>query len=276
MYQGTIGLADQIGNFAFGVDYVFQDGFAEYEKRNGNVSTLGTAINPTYGVLQTLAYDGRLRSYGLQATGGYRDHRGDNVRLAYTLQYAYDTFPGAGGFTAGLYSNAADYYTDPFNANVDYGPSGQAPKQILSTSGNVPLHYGIYIAPILSYNTGIPGDPSTSARPSATTSTPLLAPCPVYYALCWPALGPGGTYRKNQFQPPSNYSLATRVYKKFAIGEKRSASVFFEAFNLTNHNNLNGFNTTYTTNGSTVNSSFGTATKDGPSRQLQIGGEFDF
>lgn len=269
-YQGTIGVADQIGNFAFTADYVFADGFAQYHKRNGNVSLAGTTINPAYGILETLDYGGRLREYSLEMTGKYRDHRGDNIQLAYTLQYAYDNYPGAGTFNAGMYSNGL-YATDPYNDDVDYGPSGAAPKQILTVSGNLPVHYGIYVAPILSYNTGLPQNPTTSAR-----SGSLLAPCPAYYAQCWPALGPNGTFLKNQFETPSNYSLAARLYKKFAIGEKRSASIFFEGFNVTNHNNLTTFNLNYTSNGSTIPSTFGHPTADGPSRKLQIGGEFDF
>ena len=269
-YQMTIGFADQIKNLAFAADYVFADGFNQYHKRNGNINQLGSLINPTYGVLQTLDYGGRLRNYSVQASARYRDHRGDNLQFAYTFQRSYDNYPGAGTFNAGMMSNGL-YATDPFNDDVDWGPSGAAPQQILNVSGSLPVHWGILVAPILSYNTGIRLNPTTSAR-----SGSLLAPCPVYYAQCWPALGPGGTFLKNQFLPPSNYLLALRLSKKVAIGEKRSASVFFEAFNITNHDNLTGFSMNYTSNGTAISSTFGNPTTDGPSRKIQIGGQFDF
>jgi hypothetical protein len=273
-YQFTAGYADQIGNFNFSADYVFADGFNQYHKRNGNIGQTGATLNPAYGVLQTLDYGGRLRDYSLQATAGYRDHRGDNLRLAYTLQYAYDNYPSSGAqstFNAGMMSNGL-YATDPYNDDVDYGPSSATPRNILNVSGVVPVYFGVLISPILSYNSGTRFNPTTSAR-----SGSLLAPCPVYYAQCWPALGPNGTYLKDQFLPPSNYSMSLRISKKFAFGEKRSASVFFEAFNLSNHDNLTNFNMNYTSTGSgTPLSTFGTPTADGPSRKIQIGGQFDF
>jgi hypothetical protein len=74
----------------------------------------------------------------------------------------------------------------------------------------------------------------------------------------------------------SFFTAGGRLSEKLKLGEKYAATLMFEGYNINNRRNISSYSLNYTSNGTTVSSTFGNPTGAGPSRQLQAGFQFDF
>jgi hypothetical protein len=112
----------------------------------------------------------------------------------------------------------------------------------------------------------------TSALPYTATSS-LQAPesspeCPGYYTRCYPV-----GYSRDSLRGDDFFSLSARLSKAIRLGEKRSVTLFFEGYNITNRHNLGTNFNTNVDSPTTFRQPNGVAI---PLRQLQVGGRFDF
>jgi len=235
-------------------DYVYVKGFQQIIIRNSNISQQNTLVNPAFGSISSSGNGGFFSDKSLRVKVSYRDHRGDSAQLAYSLGWANDN--SYNGF--GINSHTINA-TDPFNYNVDYGPSANDARDILYTSGVIKLPLGFQLSPIFSF---------TSALPRTATTTAVPATCLAYYNQCYPT-----GYSKGSLRGADTILLNARFGKTFRLGERMSALVFIEGYNLAN---LSNYGTNF------GNNVLSTATFNHPTalatnmRQLQIGGRFDF
>jgi hypothetical protein len=268
--QSSIGLQHQFSNsLTVSADFGYLRYFSLELMHNSNVNLQGQTINPSFGLLKSMQYNGKGSEYTLRAKVTYQDHRGDSLLGAYGLGYAWDNSVGPGSTgTFQVNFNSAPLSTNPFNPQRDWGPSNSLPVSILNISGAIRGVYGIQLSPIIQFNTGLRLTPTTSAR-----SGPLVSACPAYFNTCYPA-APYDT--KNQFVGDSFFTAGGRLSEKLKLGEKYAATLMFEGYNINNRRNISSYSLNYTSNGTTVSSTFGNPTGAGPSRQLQAGFQFDF
>jgi hypothetical protein len=250
--QGTIGVGHDFGhNLNASVDYVGIKGFDQIILRNININPNTLApVNPSFQSLSSFGDGGWFTSKSLQAHVVYRSRRGDSVQGAYTFGRS-----NSNG-TFGLSSRAVQA-TNPFDYSLDNGPSGNDVHHILNVSGTVKAPFGISFAPLLTY---------TSALPYTATTTAATVPgCLAYYTVCYPT-----GYSRSSVRGEGTYSLNGRLSKAVRFKETKVLTVFFEAYNLTNHTNF----TTFQAN--VLAATFGQPTAAGAKRQLQLGARFDF
>ena len=105
-----------------------------------------------------------------------------------------------------------------------------------------------------------------------------LGEAPMYTASAFavPAWGFFGNSRPGILRGPKEVTFATAINKTFPVTEKVGAQIRVEAFNLFNHPNINGFNSTYNFNSGTNDNSFGFATSAGDMRQIELSGRITF
>ena len=249
--QVTVGMQRSITNsLDVSADYVGIWGFNQYILRNVNVDKNGNPINPLFQTINSFGTIGWFTSQGLRVHVGYRDHRGDTAQLAYTFSHA-----NADG-TLGIGSRGT-VATDPYDLSVDNGPEANDIHHILVVSGNGNMHWGFVLAPLITYS---------SAPPYTATTTAAVVPgCLVYYSSCYPA-----GYGHDSLRGASTLTVNGRLLKTFKLGEKKSITGYFEAYNLINKTNFTSFQANVTA------ATFGQPTAAGAKRQLQYGARFDF
>lgn len=267
--QTTGGVQHQFGNsLSVAADFVFRYGFHQIVTVNNNVVLTGAGASQTYATvnpafttgyqLQAIAND-QTKDLDVQAT--YHDHRTDLLQVAY--QYGRETDDDDTNFSISAHNALT---TDPFNPKVDQGPGSLDAHNILSVAGNLNMHWGFELAPLISF---------TSAFPYTATST-LQTPgssgnCPSYYSRCYPVVN-GVTYGRDSLRGDSFLSINTRLSKSVHLPREHSLTGFFEGYNLTNKHNL-GTNFFTNVDASNFRQPNGTSL---PLRQFQFGGRFDF
>ncbi len=156
-------------------------------------------------------------------------------------------------FTANGTNNWLDPYANPRSnygtsfLNVKHRAVGWAVINAPGLSGHGPLTYltnGWSLKPLVQMQSGLP----YSINISGTT------PNQCYVAGCLEAagtsgmLGTGVTYQpvvgRNTFQLPRTIVVDLRAQKEFTIAEHYNLQLIGEAFNLANHQNVTGVNTT--------------------------------
>jgi hypothetical protein len=252
--QATGGISHQIGSFNLSADFVYIQGYDEVILRNTNITMAGALVNPSYTAINSFGNGGRLVNRSGRFKGSYHTHRGDVIQVAYTLGWSWDNTIS----TFGLSSHSQNA-TDPFNYNVDWGPSSLDARNTVVASGIFETFFGIHISPLLSY---------VSALPYTATTTLTTPGCQIYYNTCYPT-----DYTKDSLRGDDTILLQARLSRTFQLGsEHKSVTLLFEGYNLLNRAN---FGTDY--NSSVQSSAFqhpiGTVT---PPRQLQGGFRFDF
>jgi hypothetical protein len=258
--QLTLGVAQQLRNsLGVSADFVYVHGSDEILHTNSNVNPVTfTPINPNFSLINTFSNGGYFNNYSLQMKGHYTDRRGDTIQLAYALSYAYDNSV-AQGF--GLVTSTTQQ-TNPLSTCdycEDYGNS-DVPRHNLTVSGTFRIPLNINLSPIVSFRTGLPYTATTTLRSGA-----LVASCPVYYEACYPA-----GYSKGSLWQSNIFDIDARVSRTFKFGERYSATLLFEGYNVANRSN-------YTSFGSNIQSAnFMKPTGANPMRQLQAGFRFDF
>jgi TonB dependent receptor/TonB-dependent Receptor Plug Domain len=253
--QGTIGVQHQFGNsLVFSADYAYSrvhDGVL-LKNSNINPTTFGL-IDPNYVLVESFGNGGSIWSKHLLLHAGYNTHRGDTLQVSYALGYGYDN--AIGGFITGSHTTMT---TDPFNPNVDKGPSPNDARHNLSVSSLLHAKWGVEFAPVVSF---------VSALPYNATTTQTTPGCLASYSQCYPV-----GYTRNSLRGDPTFLFNARLSKAFRFGERRAATILFEGYNLTNRRNV-GTNFQGNVQSPLFQQATGQST---PRRQLQAGFRFDF
>jgi Carboxypeptidase regulatory-like domain len=265
-FQATIGAQHQLTNsFNFSGDFVYRRGFNGIATVNPNVALVGPGdtsnfiiVNPAFTSLKALTSGTYLKAYQLDFQAHYRDKRNDTIAVAYQLGWSWDN-----NFTAFAISGNNALTTNPFDFNTDYGPSALDARNILNISGTANLGWGFQLSPIFTFTSAVPYTATSSLQAPGSS-----AACPGYFTRCYPAGFSRDSLRGDDF-----ISLSARFSKTFRFGESRSATLFFEGYNLTNRHNLGTNFNTNVDNPATFQQPNGVGI---PLRQLQVGGRFDF
>jgi hypothetical protein len=260
---------------------------------NGNfgaMSDIFSAINSNYNAL-AVQLNRRMTNH-LQFSGSFT--------WSHSLDY---------GQNASTFSDTNDLLV-PGNLKPEYGNSiFNVPDRFVFTAiAESPWKVGGFLgylandwelAPIYASQSGLPYSLVTAGTPPcltlSTTTDPVTGNITT---VCAKALGGGvngSNGRKgidfvgrNTFQMKRTIDMDLRLSKKVHFGDRYSAEVLGEAFNLFNHQNVTGVNNTGYIIGGTVtapalsyNSSFGSVTNSNSnfaytSRQIQIGLRFFF
>ena len=253
--QGTIGVQHQIDNsWNISADFEYAKLFNGVLLKNANVNPVTYGLlDPNYLLVESFGNGGNVWSKHLLLHAGYRDHRGDTVQASYTFGYGFDN--AIGGFITGSHTTMT---TDPFDPNVDYGPSPNDARHNLQVSSLIRIPRGFQFAPIASY---------VSALPYSASTTQTTPDCLSFYSQCYPV-----GYTRNSLRGDATFSLNTRLSKVFKIGERNSIEAQFEVYNLTNKLNT-GTNFQGNVQSPLFQQATGQAT---PRRQLQLGFRYDF
>ena len=97
-----------------------------------------------------------------------------------------------------------------------------------------------------------------------------------YSSFALPGFGTFGNSQPGVLRGPKEVSFATAVNKDFAITEHVKAQIRAEAFNVFNHPNINGINSTFSNSAATNTTNFGIATSAGDMRQMEFSGRITF
>jgi hypothetical protein len=253
--QGTIGVQRQFGeSLNVSADFAYSKLYNGVVLQNSNIDpvTYGL-IDPNYILVESFTSGANVWSKHLLLHAGYNSHRKDTFQVSYSFGYGTDN--AIGGFITGSHTTQV---TDPFDYNVDKGPSPNDARNNLTASGLVHVPFGIEVAPTVFFST---------ALPYTATTTQTTPGCLSYYSQCYPV-----GYTRNSLRGDDTFQLNSRVSKSFHIAEKYSAMVLFEGFNLTNK-----LNTGVNFQGSVLSPNFKKPTGQFTARrQLQAGFRFDF
>jgi Carboxypeptidase regulatory-like domain/TonB dependent receptor len=260
---------------------------------NGNfgaMSDIFSAINSNYNAL-AVQLNRRMTNH-LQLSGSYT--------WSHSLDY---------GQNASTFSDTNDLLL-PNNIKPEYGNSifnvpnrfvltaiAESPWKVAGALGYLANDW--QLAPIYASQSGLPYSLVTSGTPPcltlSTTTDPVTGNLTT---LCAKALGSGingsngrkgiDVLGRNTFQMKRTIDMDLRLSKKVRFGDRYSAEILGEAFNLFNHQNVTGVNNTGYFIGGTVtapalsfNAPFGSVTNSNSnfaytSRQVQIGFRFLF
>jgi hypothetical protein len=267
--QVTGGVQHQFGNsLSVAADYVYRYGFHEIVTVNNNVAQTGTGssqtyttVNPAYTTGYQLQAIAQSQTNDLDVQATYHDHRSDLLQVAY--QFGHESDDDYTNFSISAHNALT---TDPFNLKVDQGPGSLDAHNILNIAGNLNMHWGIELAPLISYTSGFPFNATSSLQTPGSSGN-----CPVFYARCYPVLN-GTNYSRDSLRGDSFFSLNSRLSKSVHLPHEHSLTGYFEGYNITNKHNLG---TNYFTNvdASNFRQPNGTSL---PLRQFQFGGRIDF
>jgi hypothetical protein len=210
-------------------------------------------IDPNYVLVESFTSGANVWSKHLLLHAAYNSRRADTFQVSYSFGYGTDN--AIGGFITGSHTTMV---TDPFDYNIDKGPSPNDVRNNLTASSLIHIPLGIELAPTVFFAT---------ALPYTATTTQTTPGCLAFYSQCYPT-----GYTRNSLRGDDTFQLNSRVSKSFHIAEKYSAMVLFEGFNLTNK-----LNTGVNFQGSVLSPSFRQPTGQSTARrQLQAGFRFDF
>jgi hypothetical protein len=210
-------------------------------------NVLGT-LPPSYELEQTA----RSTYTGLSATLNHRLSREITYLVAYNLGRTYDDG-----------SDFDEHPRDPLNIRQDWAYSRQHQLHRLAASAvfEMPFVEDISVAPILSVGTGRPINPLLTGEAGRTGAYPLSDRPP--------------GFARNSFRSPANFNLDVRVMKTIHIGERALLQFGVEAFNLSNHANIERVSPYYS-NAAGRLASFGQPLESLPARQLQFLAQFEY
>ncbi len=251
----------------------------------GAVSEIFSGISSSYNALAVQL--NRRMTRHLQFSGSY------------TWSHSLDF-----GQNSSTFSDTNDLLV-PDSIKPEYGNSiFNVPNRFVATAiAESPWHVGGWlgylandwqVSPIYAAQSGLPYSLVTSGNPPIlAVNDPVAGTTTTYTRLGGGVNGSNGrkgidVIGRNTFQLKRTIDMDLRLSKKVRFTERYSAEVLGEAFNLFNHQNVTGVNSTgYTVGGTsaaptlTFNSSFGKVTNSNSnfaytSRQIQIGFRFFF
>jgi hypothetical protein len=167
----------------------------------------------------------------------------------YTLSKSFDGAQVPGSF--GTF-NGTDYPIDPYNRKIEYGLSDLDQRQrfvanavwmpSLKNLANRPARLildGWAFSTIVTMSTGQPVTPYITGSPS-----PLDGGVTGGVSYAGATAGRAGWLPRNANTAPGFHNVDFRVGRQFSITERVKLSLIGEAFNLFNHTNVSGVNTT--------------------------------
>ena len=222
----------------------------KYFAKQGTTATCASQRpNCKYGAL-TNVYSGVNSNY--HALAAILKHRMTN-NLEFQINYTWSHALDFGGNNS-TFSDTNDQL-DPSNPRADKGNSNQnvpnrlvmyaiytTPKPFKGALGYLLNEY--QISPSFAVQNGLPYSAATSGSPSAAQTS-----VGNQTSVGGGVNGSNGAARidalgRNQFQNPKSAVLDLRFSKHFAVTEKANLEVLIESFNLLNHQNVTGVNST--------------------------------
>ncbi|HMF59805.1 MAG TPA: TonB-dependent receptor, partial [Vicinamibacterales bacterium] len=225
-------------------DVVYSRGRDLYVIRDTNLDPMTfRRINPNYSSISSFGNEGWNEYKALQAQVNVVPGAQHLVKVAYTFA------ANRSNTSATLSTGVA---TNPFSYAEDEGPTDNDVRQIVAVSGSTMLPLGVQVSGFFSGRTALPY--------SAVTTAPRPDGKPFGFR----------PEPRNARRGDGALTLDIRVAKVVAIGTRRRATGFVEAFNLTNASNYGDYI------GNVASSLFGRPTTASPKRRLQLGFRFDF
>lgn len=244
----SAGITHQFGSdFSVRADYVHTrtyDSSVGYDL-NWVKNTDGTYTrkDPRYGRTTFVANGGSIWYNGLLARLEYRPSGNGWLGVSYTLSKTRSN-TSTGLSTGGN--------TNPFDLNEDLGPDDNDRRHnlVVDASYLVPK-IEVQASGIASYRSALPYSVSTSFELDSDPFRDRPEP-------------------RNSRRGDSHSSVDLRLSKILRFGERYSASIFWEVFNVFNTDNFVSYQ------GSLQSSAFGLPLSEGPKRRQQLGFRFDF
>jgi hypothetical protein len=239
--QGTVGVVRDIASRVnVQADYVHARGEDAVLARNLNVQEVNGQFvirDPRYTSFNMTENLGWTRYHALQTRAEYRGNP-LRVGLSYTLAKATSNT-----LASGVAGTAA---TNPLDLTIDEGPTNEDRRHVLVTDGSYQFPFAIDLSGIWRYYSALPYSVSSRfvvfARPEP----------------------------RNSRRGDNEINLDMRVGKTFRFGDRRSAAIFWEMFNVLNTDNFQAYQ------GSLESSLFGLPARALPKRRQQLGFRLDF
>ena len=205
-------------------------------------------LPPTYELEQT----GRSTYAGVSATLNHRLSKELTYLIAYNLGRAYDDG-----------SDFDEHPQNPLDIRRDWAHSRQHQLHRLAASAvfELPFVDDISLAPILSVGSGRPLNALLTTDALRTGAYPLSG-------------RPAG-FARNSFRSPANLNLDVRLMKTIHVRDRAVLQFGVEAFNLTNHANIERVSQYYSNPAGRL-ASFGQPLESLPARQLQLLIQFEY
>ncbi len=262
-------------------------------------TTTPNTLNPAYSAITESFSNINSAFHGLTVDITNRANKYVTFDANYTFSHALDFSQNAST------SPGTNNWVDPFgNQRLNYGNSNQnvrnravgwANLQAPGLRGHGPLTYitnGWSLKPYVQIQNGLPYSLLSSGTAAAQCSSALANQIGCFKAASSGITGTGATaylpfFGRNTQQQPRTIEIDMRAQKTFNFFEHYNLEVFGEAFNLANHQNVTGVNSTgYAITGTgagtlTYQSNFGTTSTAntnyayGP-RVIQIGARVAF
>jgi len=274
--------------------YKFQGG--PFSGQSITVPVYTARLNPSFGAI-TQVSDSVTSKYNAVVLGlNRRFYQGFQIQTSFTYSHTYDAGQSSQTFSAtNNVLNPLDLTQEMGRSNFDirerfafgavWTPDLYRGSHLLLKE----LVNGFTISPLINISSGAPYTGLLSG-----TAPSVVAGGTTFRAISSGVLGAGGANRlpnlpPNAFQMPHTANVDLRLQKAFRLREKMAFEVTADAFNVLNHNNITGVNTTiYSISGSTLQfqdgasgrSLFGLPTQSSNSilaqRQIQIGARLNF
>lgn len=291
--QANFGVDHQLGgNWLVGAAYIYVRGVRLLQSANinlappvvltrANAAALGVSapnaqqlgrpyytaarVNPLFNAVQMVAASGGSTYNALDLTLQKRFSRGLTFRLNYTFSKAIDN---SSDFTQAQQPN------DPYTPAAERSLSLEHQQQRLTFTGvwQLPFRGSAHANPVLralfadwslatlvTAHSGIPYNVTVgsdvNADQNSSSDRPLIGGVP---------LG------RNTYIGPASSTVDLRISREIPVLERLRVQVIGESFNLMNHVNYFGINTTWGT-AADARSTFGQYTSAGDPRQVQLG-----
>ncbi|MFC6645704.1 TonB-dependent receptor domain-containing protein [Granulicella cerasi] len=262
---------------------------------NRSVGNVYNTVNPSFNAITDVISNANSAYHGMSVDITNRSWKfitfDANYTWAHALDYNVAQFTGAGTNNwIDPYANGRSNYGNS-SLNIRHRVVGWANINLPGISHQNYLSYltnGWSVKPLVQMQSGLPYSYGVSGTPqNQCAATTCLAPY---------SSGVGGTgvtsyipyFGRNTLYAPRAIVVDARVQKDFRLREGMSLQLLAEGFNLANHQNVTGINTTaFTFNSGTntlaPNTNFGTPSTSGVNsnyayqvRQVQLGARVTF
>lgn len=259
-----------------------------------------------YGSITTGVSIGQSNYHGLQTGFVYRLHDLQlNEAYTYSKALGNQNQNAAGNFAYGFDSNIG--FQNPRNPGADYGRPSYDRTHVFTSAFVYTIPFfrhsnslvlrevasGFGISGLITAQSGFVQSVSLSTPTNGLANRPnQIAPLirnggsgkkaigqkPLfsYTSFAAPPFGTFGNSEPGVLRGPKEVSFATAINKNIPITERAGVVIRAEVFNLFNHPNINGFNSTWSNNVNTDISNFGYATAAGDMRQMEFSARVNF
>ncbi len=270
-YNATIGIQRELRpGLSVSADYVRAAGRQLVRIVETNPVTPDTFVrkDPSKGSVRMLESSGHSNYHGLLLGATGRFNRG-TVGAAYTLATYKTTNDAENGV----------YYQNDLTPDDGYGYGVQDQRHRVVVHGTLDLPGEVQFGAVLVARSGTPYDITTGRdnnrngvandRPDLATGAKVgTSDMRNRASFLDPGSRPGSLPR-NAGRGPGFWQLDVRLAKRFTVGRTR-AELLVDAFNVTNHTNLNN------PIGNLASPDFGKSKTAGDARQVQLGVRFEF